>query len=202
MKLPANLLGSAEVALNRALGSTPAAAATLERLAGRSLRIRLQPPGAAFDVLVSAAGFTLLPEDDVEATAQLDGSPLDLLAAFASGQVAGRMQLHGDSAFAVELLALLHSLNWDVEAWLSRLTGDQLGLRLARGLRSGGRWLASSAGKLELDAAEYLSEETRDLVHRSEGEDFMAAVDTLRADADRLQARLQQLQAQRAEPPC
>lgn len=196
MRLPSSVLGSAEVALNRALESTPAAAAVLSKWGGRRLRIVFSPPEMAFDLLVTSATVMLLQaedEDDAPETT-VTGSPGDLMLALASGQGMGRMQVTGDSEFAGDMFALLRTLNWDWEAWLSSLLpGNQLGMRLVEGLRRGGRWLTRNAGTLELDAAEFLAEESRDLVGRNEVATFNDDVDQLRLAADRLQARIGRL---------
>jgi ubiquinone biosynthesis protein UbiJ len=56
-------------------------------------------------------------------------------------------------------------------------------------------WGRRSAGTLALDTAEYLREETRDLARAADVEEWMDAVDAVRDGADRLEARLQRLEA-------
>jgi ubiquinone biosynthesis protein UbiJ len=46
-----------------------------------------------------------------------------------------------------------------------------------------------------LDTAEYLREETRDLARKIDVEEWMEAVDSLRDDVERLEARLRRLEA-------
>ena len=57
------------------------------------------------------------------------------------------------------------------------------------------RWARGTADTLALDTAEYLREETRDLAHRADVEEWMDAVDGVRERADRFAARLQRLES-------
>ncbi len=63
--------------------------------------------------------------------------------------------------------------------------------QFARGALSWARRARRSAGK---NIAEYLQEESRDLVSRPELEEFLLGVDQLRETADRVEARLARLE--------
>jgi ubiquinone biosynthesis protein UbiJ len=62
----------------------------------------------------------------------------------------------------------------------------------ARGLLDWGRKAGDS---LATNVSEYLQEEGRDLPTRTETEEFLADVDRLRDDAERLEARLARLES-------
>jgi len=62
----------------------------------------------------------------------------------------------------------------------------------ARGILDWGR---KAGGSLATNVAEYLQEEGRDLPTRTEVEEFLAGVDQLRDDAERLDARLARVEA-------
>jgi ubiquinone biosynthesis protein UbiJ len=62
---------------------------------------------------------------------------------------------------------------------------------VARGLLDWGR---RASGSFAGSVAEYLQEEGRDLPTRTEVEEFLSAVDRLRDDAERLEARLVRLE--------
>ncbi len=70
--------------------------------------------------------------------------------------------------------------------------------RLARAFAGAFAWGRESAQALALDAAEYLREESRDLVAPAEMELFLDDVDTLRERGDRLQARIDAVAARQA----
>ena len=80
----------------------------------------------------------------------------------------------------------------------ARVVGEGAAHRLVGGLRGLFGWGRRSAATLTLDTAEYLREETRDLARRVDAEEWMDAVDTLREDTDRLEARLRRIERVRA----
>jgi ubiquinone biosynthesis protein UbiJ len=81
----------------------------------------------------------------------------------------------------------------EIEEGLSRWVGDiaahQVG-RVLRGIAGFGRRTEQT---IAADISEYLQEESRDLVTRTELEEFLAAVDEVREAADRLGARIDSL---------
>jgi len=83
----------------------------------------------------------------------------------------------------------------DPEEELSRWIGDLPARRVsqwARGAFEFARRARRTAGE---NIAEYLQEEGRDLVNRTELDDFLRGVDELRETADRIEARLGRLEA-------
>jgi ubiquinone biosynthesis protein UbiJ len=68
---------------------------------------------------------------------------------------------------------------------------------VARSVRSWARRTRRTAGE---NIAEYLQEEGRDLISKTEHEEFMAGVDAVRESADRIEARLKNLE-QRTKGP-
>ena len=92
---------------------------------------------------------------------------------------------------ARELFALARP---DPEEELSRWIGDLAARRvslLAARARDFVRQARRTAGE---NIAEYLQEEGRDLVNRTELEEFLRGVDALRETADRIEARLGRLE--------
>lgn len=67
---------------------------------------------------------------------------------------------------------------------------------LAYGLRQGFGWLRDSSQSLQQSLSEYLREEAQLLPDKIQIEDYMQAVDKLRADCDRLEARIKRLESQ------
>ena len=80
----------------------------------------------------------------------------------------------------------------------TRVFGDVLGFQIARSLRRGLAGARNAAHALAQDAAEFLSEEGRDVVAKAELDTFLDEVDALRERADRLDARVHRVQATRA----
>jgi ubiquinone biosynthesis accessory factor UbiJ len=188
--------------LNRGLPRSVRARQLVAELTGRSIAIAIR--GFA-RLRVGSNGATLaLSIDDGSADATLSGGPLSLLAlgstAAQSVLQRGDVTITGDTEVAGRFRELLALLRPDPEEELSHLVGDVAAHQLARlARRTGG--LGRRAARVTLEnLAEYLGHERRDLVPRNEGEQFLRAVEALREDTDRLQARLELLERRRGTP--
>ena len=83
----------------------------------------------------------------------------------------------------------------DWEEQLSHLVGDAAAHQVGNLVRDTLQWGAKSVDTLGRDLTEYLQEESRQLPQRDEVNKFLAAVDVLRNDVERLDARVKRLQA-------
>lgn len=195
--IPQAALALLEAAVNHALRMDPYTFSQFEALEGRVVELRLQRPDLSIFMLPGRDGLRLMGHYAGEADTVLAGTPFSLLRLGAgtpgSGLFSGEVKIHGDVELGQRFRRILGGLDIDWEEHLSRLTGDvvahQLG-NLARGLR---RWGEQAAGNLGLALAEYVQEERRDVPSRPEVEEFLAGVDVLRSDVDRLEARMQRL---------
>ncbi|MBE0440183.1 MAG: SCP2 sterol-binding domain-containing protein [Gammaproteobacteria bacterium] len=106
--------------------------------------------------------------------------------------------IHGDVQFAKQLQDFLQGFDFDWEAQLARVTGDTLSYPIAHGIRTLTGWLSDTHQSLQLSLAEYLREESRLLPDKSEINDYLSDIDKLRADSDRIEARIQRLRDQRS----
>ena len=131
--------------------------------------------------------------------ATISGSPLALARLGGAGDRAGVLRgdvtLSGDMDVARALQKLLAAADIDLEEELSRHVGDVVAHQVGNAVRGLRRWGREALHRLELDSGEYLVEEQRLVPSRSEVTEFLDAVDTLRADLDRLEQRLQRVQA-------
>ena len=200
MKLPGSALGALEIALARYLQQDAGALARCAALDGGVLRLQLRELDLSFELQPHAGGIRVAQPGAAEPTATVSGSLPALVGAWlraSEGAAAAReLEITGDSEFARELLAVLREADFDFDEWLSGPLGDVAAHRVGQFLRGAlgyGRRLAET---LTLDTAEYLREETRDLVHPDEVAQWSAQVDRLREASDRLEARLKRLLAE------
>jgi ubiquinone biosynthesis accessory factor UbiJ len=107
-------------------------------------------------------------------------------------------RVSGDTELAAALSFVAANLRWEFEEDLSRVVGDVPAHRAGQTLRAAARWPAQVARAGALNAAEYLSEETRLLATPLDCEDFSLAVDELRDAAERLDKRLAHLEGRLA----
>jgi ubiquinone biosynthesis protein UbiJ len=186
--------------LNRGLVRSPRARELCADLAGRCMALRVRGPELRFVLGSDGRTLTLAKSPD-EADAEVAGTPLQLLALTGAEPEAvirrGDVEVTGDAEIAQRFRELGHLLRPDLEEELSGLVGDAAAHRLAeaaRGLVGFGRRAADTTVR---NLAEYLAHERGDLVPRGEAEAFLADVDRLREDLDRLDARVALLEAPR-----
>jgi ubiquinone biosynthesis protein UbiJ len=191
------LIAPLEALLNRAIaGSTPARS-RLRTLTGRAfaLRILIAPNQQLLRLRLVAGESTLAVSiDDDPADAVVSGTPLALLALLA-GRGSGRtgttgVSIEGDAETVQAFEKLLQEAQPDVEAELARLIGDTPAHHLSQITRSGIDWFRRATDAMARNVGEYLTEESRDTVARTELDIWLSAVDHLREDVDRAEARV------------
>jgi ubiquinone biosynthesis accessory factor UbiJ len=195
-------LAPVENVLNRNIGAQANATSLLRRLEGRSLQLDVAGLIPIRVRALAAHGrLALLAGDDSPADAILSGSVPALLAMMrgtptpATG--ANAVKVSGDAEVAGLYRELLALARPDPEEELSRILGDVPARRLGNLARDTLGWFKGAKRSIGENIAEYLTEESRDLVNRTELEEFLRGVDSLREGADRLEARIQR-QASRA----
>lgn len=196
------LLKPLESVLNRNIAASGAARAACKRLEGKALalRIGIAPELTLLTLRFSCADgrMSIAPGGEEPAAATLTGTPLAYLSMVGaqpeSAMRAGSIRIEGDAEIAQAFRDLLKAAQPDFEEELSRVIGDvaahQVG-KLARGALGFGQRVADT---LAQNVSEYLQEESRDVVTRIELDEFADAVDKLRDDVERAEARIKQLE--------
>lgn len=194
-----------EQGLNRLIRLDPVASRQLATLHGQVIRIDLIGTGIQLHCVPGHDGrVQILGSIEGEPDCTLSGSPLDLMRARDSSQSAkqlfsGNVRIDGDNQTAHRFSEALAGLEIDWEEQLSRLTGDIAAHEIGRGVRAV-LWEGERIGRSGREnLSEYLTEEARLLPHRYEVEDFLADVDTLRDDSERLAARIALLESKQQE---
>jgi ubiquinone biosynthesis protein UbiJ len=203
------LTSTLENVLNRGFPRSPRAQQLCSELAGRRIAIVVVPAdlGRAAQLLVESAGASLkLSMVNAEALAAsppdatVSGGPFSLLALSGSAPEAvlqrGDVRIDGDAELAQKFRELALLLRPDLEEELSLLFGDVAAHQVGRLARAVMGWTHTAATTTVRNVAEYLAHEQRDLVPRSEADQFLRGVDSLREDVDRLAARIDLLTRQ------
>lgn len=212
--LPEAVTRAIETALNGYLGLDPELARKLAPLAGKVVAIELRGLNLAFYLQVaderlglrSRRGSTssvhglvrVLSVYDGVPDTTLNGTPLTMARlglSATSGELlfSGAVRIDGDVGLGQQFKKLLDSIDIDWEEQLSRVVGDVVAHRAAVAWRDLSHWARQTFDTLGRDTAEYFHEERRDLPTRDEVDGYLAAIDTLRADADRLEQRVARL---------
>lgn len=197
-------LAAIEAVLNRGIGQSLRAAGVAAQLDGTSLDLEVRGI-LRIRVAVAAGRLALLKRaetgaQDMRADALVSGSAVALMELFAgrlrkaAARNGERVDIRGDAEIAARYRELLALSRPDWEEELSRVVGDLPARRLSLAAQSAVSWLRKSARTTARNLAEYLQEESRDLVSAPELEEFVADVDTLRETADRVEARLRRIE--------
>ncbi|MDB6163274.1 MAG: hypothetical protein JWL98_706 [Xanthomonadaceae bacterium] len=191
-----------EAALNRAVALDPDTRDALRGLDGQRVALEIERPPLALQV--SVAGDRLL-VGPVDAEAEPDLSVRGTLAALVSqlpfasalrhddGPPVGRLRMAGDAELARRLQRLARQFDPDWQRPFAAVFGDVLGVQIANALASALRQAQVLSRNLAQTSAEYLTEESRDIVGRDELNAFHDDVDTLRDDVERVAARVARL---------
>lgn len=165
--------------------------------------IALAPVSAPIPTLYmrpSAEGFDLLTDYDGDADVTLRGTLSTFMRLAAGGSAAELMTttelaIEGDLDLGRRFQRFLIGLHIDWEEQAARVIGDIAAHKLGNVMRDLAAWRRHATQTLSADIAEYLQEESRMLAPSTRVDAFLRSVDQLRADADRLEARLRHLQA-------
>ena len=198
-----------EAALNRALALDPDTRDCLSSLDGRSVALHLAAPPIALQVSVAGDRLVVGPVDAVDAPDLSVRSTLgallaqlpDLLGAGhrrSAAPPAGALRIEGDADLARRLQRLAERFDPDWQQPFAAAFGDVLGVQIANAVAGALRHARDAAGALAVNTAEYVTEESRDVVPRAELDAFHDDVDTVRDDVERMAARIRRLQDARA----
>jgi ubiquinone biosynthesis protein UbiJ len=203
---PATTLAAAlETALDLYLKQDPQARQGCAALDGKIIGLDITGLGLSLYFLPGSHGIQVSSHYEGDVDTQLTGSPLGF-ARLALGSredtlFKGAVEIKGDTETGQQFQDLLANTDWDWEEQLSHITGDVIARQIGNVTRLSGKFINDSRNTLEQDVSEYLQEEARLLPTGSEVGNFLEDVDQLRADVDRLDARIARLlQTMDSEP--
>jgi len=199
-----SILGRAlESALDRVVDLDPDTRARLTALDGRAVTLDFRGALPSMRMAVDGGRLRIGPAFAGDSALKVTATPASLLSmALARGRetTPGRIDISGDAELARRLEQIATRFAPDFDEAFARVFGDVLGFQIARGVRRALQWSDRSARALAMDAAEFLTEEGRDLVAKPELEQFLDDIDTLREQADRFEARLRRIALAHAAP--
>lgn len=199
------VLGRAlEAALDRLIDLDAETRTALRALDGRAITVEFRPTPLAMRLSVLGDRLAVGPAFDGESALRVAASPSSLIAlALGRGRedatTPGRIEISGDADLARRVERIATRFAPDFDEAFARAFGDVAGYQIARGVRRALVTMRNGAHALARDAAEYLTEESRDIAAKAEVETFLDDVDALRERTDRLDARIKRLM-QRGKP--
>ena len=189
-----------ESALNRALALDTETRSGLRALDGQRIALAVESPPLALQVSVDGERLVVGPVDDarepdlgVRATL---GGLIAQLPFFKRDDAppVGRVRVSGDAELARRLQRMAERFDPDWQQPFIAVFGEVVGVQVAKGVAAAFREAKAAGQGVATSAAEYLTEESRDVVAKDEVHAFCDDVDALRDDVERLAARVQRLQ--------
>ena len=192
-----------ELALNRALALDEDTRQGLRALEGQRVALTLASPPLALQVQVVDGGLRVGPLDaatdpDLGVRATLGGL-IQQLPMFRDGNAppVGKLRIEGDAELARRLQKLAQGFDPDWQLPFVRVFGEVLGVQVAKAVRATLQQAQLAGRNLAGMAAEYVTEESRDVVPRAELDAFHDDVDALRDDVERIAAKVARLRRER-----
>ena len=192
-------LAAVEAMLNRNLDESSRADSIARLLEGRSLRVDVESM-LSVHAAVHGGRLLLASGNGAAADAVISGAAMSLFnlvsadaahpAAVSTAAMSRAAQVQGDAEVANRFRDLFKLARPDIETEVARFIGEIPARGLARFLGTAADWGRRAAASARQNVAEYLQEESRDLVNRTELEEFLRGVDRAREAADRAEARL------------
>lgn len=192
-----------ESALNRALALDPDTRAALAPLEGRRIQLSLESPPLAMEIRVGGGELQVGPVSEIhEADLAVRSSLAGLLSQLPflrrdHGAPVGKVRISGDAELARRMQQLAERFDPDWQQPFTSVFGEVIGVQVAQATRAALRQARDGAQRLAETTAEFLTEESRDVVGRAELNAFHDDVDSVRDGVERLAARVQRLLASR-----
>ncbi|CAH9017203.1 SCP2 domain-containing protein [Candidatus Nitrosacidococcus sp. I8] len=202
MSTPSILLGPIATIINNILQQHPNYNQRLINLSGKYLKVELTDLQIEIFIKITPSNIELSTSTEAIPKATLSGKTSAFLKAAISYIQApeipftGDIQIHGDVEFIQQLKQFVQESNLDWEEILSKYTGDILAYQIGSNIRYAKSWGSSTVKALGQSLTEYLHEEIQLLPNHGEVIHFLDTVDHLRAQLNRLEARIQRLMHQ------
>lgn len=202
MKVPEILIATIESAFNRLLSLDPEAATQLAELEGRIICLQLDGLNIHLYLFPSADDIMILDDFDGEADTTIQGTPVALARLGLSSDkqaemFEGEVKISGDVRLGRKFNRLFASLDIDWEEQLSKLIGDMAAHTLGNITRQLFSWQQRNEQSMKMNTSEYLQEEVHYLPAQNQADSFYHAVDQLRNDVARMEARINKLEQQK-----
>lgn len=190
-----------EKALNTWLNLDPESSRHLQKLAGKIVAIKLTGVGIHFNLVFLEHKIQLESENLLVADTTIEGTPLRLLhlalAPRAQRQhfFADDVSITGNLELGQQVIDLFDRLEIDWDEIAARFIGDIPAHHLGRFVRKVQEFGQQTQEAITQQVSEFVHEELTLFPPAEAVKDFFEDIDTVRLDADRLEARIKRLQA-------
>lgn len=191
------VVGALEGVINHFIARSERSVEDCARLAGSSFTVQFKEFNYRLTFLPNASGLQLMDSFDGNSDVVVKGS----IPAFARMLIEqqqlqaarGAVEVSGDVMLAQRFAELLGGLDIDWQDELSRFVGGAAAHQVGRVAMSLFSWGKKTAQSLTVDTANYLRNDSRDVLAAEELEEFIGGVEELGDQLDHLQVRLDRL---------
>ncbi|MDX1610395.1 MAG: SCP2 sterol-binding domain-containing protein [Halofilum sp. (in: g-proteobacteria)] len=195
------IASAVEPVVNAAIGLDEDAQQRVAALGAAVLEVQVTGLGVSLFVAGAGDRLRITGESEAPAAARISGPPASLarLATVGGTRVlfSGSVHVEGDVVVAKGYKRLFDTLEPDWEEALARLTGDIPAHETGRAVRALTDGLQRAVEGRRQDLRAWLIDEIEALPAPAEVDEWLGAVDRLRADGDRLAARVARLERRR-----
>lgn len=198
LSLPLSVI---EAAWNAVIRARPELQMQADVLNGRVVQITLAGLDRSFFVLIDEGRLQLQSDWEGEPDARISGTPLAFVALRAGEEATlfrGEVTIDGDVHLGREFRKLLDGIAAHWEAPLAGVVGEESAARMKAAWEEFVAWGGQTLLTVARDFAGYMKSEAALLAEREAVTRFVDDVDTLRADVDRLAARVKRLRERSA----
>jgi ubiquinone biosynthesis protein UbiJ len=187
-----------ETVINRYLALDPEVLEKMAVFSGNVIKIEVTGVDKVFYLFPDDKGVHVSTEHEGHVDTVLRGTAISLFKMGLTADVASlllknEVEITGDTRMGHQFKNVLSQMDIDWTGVLANLLGDSLAYQLHQSGKKFGQWGKHTVESVSLSFSEYLQEESRDVVTETELEIFNDAVDQLRDDVDRLQAKMKSL---------
>jgi len=198
--------GAIEKAIGRYVTRNEESRESLRALTGKVIALRATPFDLSWYLIPTPDGIQVRTELSGSPDVILSGTPLAFAKLGLEGferrdLFSGDIEISGDVGVAKLLQQLLRSSKVDWEDLLGSFAGSAVAHRLFGWTAEARDWGRTAAAHLRQDIAEFLQEEDKGVPSVPEADAFLAGVDQLRDDCERLEARIGRLRKALLETP-
>ena len=194
------LIPIAQKMLNEQIAASTVATERLRELEGKSFAVVIKGSDVRI-VAWAQAGEIQLASSEARADVELTAGIADLIRLSRSSGLGDLRSvgasLNGEIHVAEGFADLMQHAVPEPEAWLADWIGDIPAHAIGQSTRAVGHWLHRAGRAFEQNLAEYLQEETPNLIPPPLSREFSKAVDRIRDDVDRAERRIERLEKRR-----
>jgi ubiquinone biosynthesis protein UbiJ len=187
-----------ETVINRYLALDPEMLGKLAQFNGKVIKLEMTGINKTLYMLPNESGIQVLTEFEGSVDTVLRGTPISLfkmglVSNAASLLLKGEVEITGDTRLGHKFKNVFSQMDIDWSEPLANMVGDSLAYQIHQSGNKLSRWGKETVKSVSTSFSEYLQEESRDVVTDTELNIFNEAVDQMRNDVDRLQARINTL---------